>query len=283
MSSIELDGAQVAYAETGSGDTVLLLHATASSGTQWGALSESLRSDCRVLAPDLYGYGQTDPWPGHASFSLAHEAALAEAILPKDHGPIHLVGHSYGAAVALRFAIRQPRRLRSLVLIEPVAFHLLREDARDRADLQLFAEVMELASFVSSAAARGDYQSAMARFIDYWNGKGAWLRTRPELQATLARRTPKLVLDFWATMTESTPAAAYRRIGVPSLVLRGSRSPRPTCRIAELVADSLPAARLQTIEGAGHMLPLTHRDSVNPAITEHLLRAMAGQRCPAAA
>ena len=284
MPRIDLKGARVAYAETGSGETVLLLHATASSGAQWQSLSETLRSGYRVLAPDLYGYGETDPWPGHGPFALAEEAALADAVLADaGQGPIHLVGHSYGGAVALRFAMQQPERLRSLVLIEPVAFHLLRDEALGPANRHLFSEVMEVADLVSSAAASGDYRSAMARFVDYWNGDGAWMRTKPELQAALARRTPKVALDFWATMTESTPRTAYRRIAVPTLVLRGARSPRPTRRIAELVAESLPESRLQTIDGAGHMLPLSHKEAVNAAVAEHLRRSMAGRHRPAAA
>jgi pimeloyl-ACP methyl ester carboxylesterase len=74
-----------------------------------------------------------------------------------------------------------------------------------------------------------------------------------------------------------------RRITVPTLVLRGTTSPRPTRRIAELVAQILPNARLRTIEGAGHMLPLTHREAVNTAIAEHLARSTPAMRRPAAA
>ena len=133
MPRIELNGARVAYADTGSGETALLLHATASSGAQWQTLTDALRAGCRVLAPDLYGYGETDPRPGDGAFALADEAALVNAILARSSGPIHLVGHSYGGAVALRFAVQQPERLRSLILIEPVAFHLLRDDAPDPA------------------------------------------------------------------------------------------------------------------------------------------------------
>ncbi len=283
MPKIDINGARVAYAETGSGETVLLLHSTASSSAQWRSLTETLRAGCHVLAPDLYGYGETDQWPGHSPFALADEAALADAVLPPGHGPIHLVGHSYGGAVALRFAVEQPERLRSLTLIEPVAFHLLRAAPRESADHDLFRAVAEIAAAVSNAAASGDYQSATARFVDYWNGDGAWMQTKAELRAALARRIPKVALDFWATMTESTPRAAYRQIAVPTLVLRGTESPPPTRRIAELVADVLPNGRLQTIDGAGHMLPLTHREAVNAVIAEHLFRSMADRQRPAAA
>ncbi len=284
MPKIELNGARVAYAATGSGETVLLLHATASAGAQWQALAETLRSGWRVVAPDLYGYGESDPWPGHALFALAEEAALADAVLADiGRGRLHLIGHSYGGAVALRFAMQQPERLQSLTLIEPVAFHLLREETPRPANRDLFIEVMEVAALVSGAAASGDYRRAMARFVDYWNGKGTWLRVKPELQAALARHTPKVALDFWATTTETTPRAAYERIAVPTLILSGSCSPRPTRRIAELLAQSLPDSRLQTIEGAGHMLPLTHKEAVNAAVLAHLLRNKAGRHRPAAA
>lgn len=282
MPTIEIGGARVAYAETGSGETVLLLHSSASSSGQWRSLTESLHAVYRFLAPDLYGYGDTDAWPGEGPLDLAEEAALADAVVAESDGPIHLVGHSYGGAVALRFALQQPERVRSLTLIEPVAFHLLRSATADAADRSLFGTVAEVAGVVSKATATGDYRGGMAHFVDYWSGDGAWSRTKPEVRTALARRTPKVALDFWASMTESTPRAAYRQIAVPTLVLRGTESPAPTLRIAELVAEALPRSRLHTIDGAGHMLPLTHRDAVNAAIAEHFSRTITDRQRPAA-
>jgi pimeloyl-ACP methyl ester carboxylesterase len=283
MPTIEHRGARIGYAEAGSRETVLLLHSSASSAAQWRSLAEMLQAGCHVLAPDLYGYGETGPWRGDAPLRLADEVALAEAVLPRSHGPVHLVGHSYGGAVALRFAVERPERLQSLTLIEPVAFHLLRDAPRDSADRALFREVAAIATCLAIAAARGDEASGMAEFVDYWNGVGAWTQMKPEQRAALACRAAKVTLDFEATMAEPTPIAALRRIDIPTLVLRGSASPLPTRRIAELLAEALPNARLRTIEGAGHMLPLTHREAVNAAIAEHLFCSPAGRQRPAAA
>jgi pimeloyl-ACP methyl ester carboxylesterase len=282
MPSLEHNGARVAYVQAGSGDTALLLHSSASSSAQWRALAEGLKAGCRVLAPDLYGYGETDPWPGAGPLSLADEAALAGSVLQPGDDPIHLVGHSYGGAVALRLALEHPERLRSLVLIEPVAFHLLRGAPPNSMDRRLWGEVMAIAARVRRATANGDYRGAMARFVDYWNGAGAWARLSPETQAALSRRTPKLGLDFWATMAEATPRADYGRVAVPVLILSGTLSPRPTRRIAELLAGTLPNVRLGAIGGAGHMLPLTHMEAVNAAIAEHLSRADGHRHRPAA-
>src|SRR5262245_17926175 len=208
MPTIEVGGARVAYAESGFGETVLLLHSSASSGVQWRSLTESLQGTYRFLAPDLYGYGETDAWPGQGPLGLAEEAALADAVLGTSD-TIHLVGHSYGGAVALQFALQHADRLRSLTLIEPVAFHLLRGATADAGDRSLLGQVAEVAAIVCRATATGDYRAAMAHFVDYWNGDGAWSRTKPELRAVLARRTPKVALDFWATLAESTPRVAY--------------------------------------------------------------------------
>jgi pimeloyl-ACP methyl ester carboxylesterase len=283
MRSIDVNGARVAYAAAGCGETVLLLHSSASSSAQWRPLTEILQARWRVLAPDLHGYGQTERRPGSASPGLADAAALADAVLADSAERIHLVGHSYGGAVALRLAADRPERLLSLTLIEPVAFHLLRGAPRGATEHALLSEVVALAADVTQAAAEGDGRRGMARFIDYWNGEGTWMRTRPDVQAALALQTERVALDFRATMTEPLRLEALRRIPVPALVLRGAVSPRPTRRIAALVAQVLPDARLQTIEGAGHMLPLSHRQPVNAAIAEHLLRNAAARQRPVAA
>lgn len=282
MPQIELNGATVAYAEAGAGAAVLLLHGSAGSSAQWRSLTERLQARHRVLAPDLYGYGDTGPWIGSAFPTLADEAALAEAVLGGGDAPVHVVGHSYGAAVALRFALDRPGRVKSLTLIEPVCFHLLHEAPAGSADRGLYLEIIDLAAVMSRCADRG-YAPAMSRFVDYWNGKGAWIELRPDQRAELVRRGPKVALDFWATLTEPAPLTAYQRIAAPTLILRGTRSPQPTQRIAELLTVAMPEARLRSIDGAGHMLPLTHRDAVNAAIADHLLDPAADRPQPAAA
>ena len=264
-------------------ETVLLLHGTASSGAQWRSLAEAMPHGWNVLAPDLCGYGEAAAWQGEGAFSLAAEAALAESVLGAGSERIHLVGHSYGGVVALRLAAQWPERVQSLVLIEPVAFHLFRDAPAGSLDHRLLGEVRQVAELVWGSVASGDYRGGMAGFVDYWNGDGAWLQAKPELQAALIRRLPKVALDYWAALGESIQADGYGQIGAPSLILSGSRSPQPARRVAAIVGECLPNCRRLTIEGAGHMLPLTHKDAVNAAILEHLLRHSPARCHPAAA
>ncbi|WP_409363665.1 alpha/beta fold hydrolase [Bradyrhizobium sp. AUGA SZCCT0051] len=99
---------------------VVALHCSLGSGRQWTKLAGAL-SGTPFMAPDISGYGVAAcgrDWPR----TLDGEIARLEPWLAKATGPIHLVGHSYGGAIAFRLATasRYAQRIRSLTLIEPV-------------------------------------------------------------------------------------------------------------------------------------------------------------------
>ena len=107
-------------------ETVVLLHSSAASARQWDALAERLRPRFEVHAIDLHGHGRQAPWRGDRPLSVHDEAALALPAIERA-GAVHLVGHSYGAAVALHLAAARPSRVGSLALYEALPFRLLAE------------------------------------------------------------------------------------------------------------------------------------------------------------
>jgi pimeloyl-ACP methyl ester carboxylesterase len=265
MPTLQVSGNRVEYLELGSGEPVVLLHSSGSSGAQWRALAQRLAERYTVMAPDFYGYGGTAHWPGCRPFHLECEAEIVLALLGRAGRRAHLVGHSYGGAVALHVAGLRRDLLRSLTLIEPVAFHLLRGT-----DASALAEIVQLAESVASATARGEYLAAFGRFIDYWNGPEAWREVPADKRCAMAARLPKIALDFHATLNEPARLEDFRSMSVPTLLLHGTSSPWPARRICDLLERILPEARLETIGGAGHMAPLTHRDLVNATVIAHL-------------
>ena len=258
MPTLDVDGARIALMEAGVGAPVVALHCSASSKEQWQSLAELIGGRYRVLAPDLYGYGETDAWPGPAPMRLAHEAAIVGAVMDRCGGPVDLVGHSYGGAVALYVALAHGDRLASLTLIEPSAFALLRDGKA--ADLDLRQEIG--ADAVTEAEAGGDGRGGMARFVDYWNGAGPWARLKPRVQSDLARRLGKVVLEFRALFADETRLAEYGGLDLPTLMLCGTQTRGPAGAVTRLLAE--------TIAGAGHMSPVTHAEAVNAAIAAHL-------------
>ena len=104
--------------EAGAGAPVVCLHANASSSAQWRGLMEVLSPTCRVLAPDGYGSGKSPPWPQRREMSLEDEVDFLEPVFAQAGSSFVMVGHSYGAAVGLKAALRPPGRVSALALYE---------------------------------------------------------------------------------------------------------------------------------------------------------------------
>ena len=272
MPSVNIDGARIAYADNGSGDPVVLIHCSAASSAEWRSLSEALGEDFHAIAIDQWGCGESDAWPGHAAFSLAQEAAPVLRLIDSLATPVHLVGHSYGGGVALHVARRRPAMIRSLTLIEPSVFHLLRDGSP--VERALFREIEDVAKTVNRATTSGDYWGGMACFLNYWSGDDAWRSMPRETRIRLGQRAAKIVLDFRALFEEPADLDDYAALEMPALIVCGERSPGPSRRIVEMLGGAMPRARIERIAGAGHMSPLTHADAVNGAICKHL-RSMA--------
>lgn len=257
------------------GAPVVALHCSGSDGRQWRKLGLALGPAFDIRAPDLYGCTSTGPWQGTGRFTLAHEAEAIVSLIDGLAAPVHLVGHSYGGGVALRGAIERPRAIRSLVLYEPSAFHLLKQ--MGGRGFESYSEIRTLADDVAEGVARGANAQAARRFIDYWNGPGAWDALTPEIRSELLGWLPKAPLDFQALIEEQTRAAAYRSLDCAFLVLRGEHAPKPSRLISEEIARIVPGGRVEIVAGAGHMGPLSHGEEVASLIASHIRSVE--QRC----
>jgi pimeloyl-ACP methyl ester carboxylesterase len=257
----------IAYSDSGAGEPVVMLHCSSASGGAWRSLAARLGEDFRAIATDQWGCGESAPWPGRLGFALEHEAAPVIAILRTLGRRAHLVGHSYGGAVALRIAREAPEHITSLTLIEPSSFHVLRQPPEAAA---LFAEISAIDETVSHACRIGDLWGGMGRFVDYWSGEGAWASMPEAARAKMSPRLGKVLLDFRALIHEPCGIEAYAGVAAPTLLLCGERTRSPSRRIVGMLADTLARARVETIPGAGHMSPLTHAAEVNEKVAAHL-------------
>ena len=149
---------------------------------------------------------------------------------------VHLIGHSYGGGVALHAALMRPKRVETLTLYEPSAFHLLRQIDVGGADA--LAEIAAVARLTGDGVITGDYQATAATFIDYWSGNGAWAAMRPLLQTALVRWLPKAPLEFSALIGERAEAGHYAHLRCSTLIIRGEHAPGPTRLIAEAPPDT---------------------------------------------
>lgn len=255
-----------AYYSAGAGPAVVLLHCTLSSKSQWRALSGVLEGNHRVIAVDLYGYGDTPMPEKREGFTLLDEVELVQSLLDRillPGEPFHLVGHSYGGAVALHFCHQHPERIRSLAVFEPVAFHLL--DPGDPGLEPVLAMMQELGRLLTA----GLGAEAAATFLDYWSGPGSFANFPPRVQKDFARRTAKLALDFQALTRTPLTLNDYRRLPMPVTLIAGRSSRLPALRVAQELSQVLSDCRLHWLD-TGHMGPVTHPELVNPIIMASL-------------
>jgi pimeloyl-ACP methyl ester carboxylesterase len=251
----------------GTGDPVICLHASASSSTQWQPLAERLAGHFRTLAIDLYGCGRSPGWAGEGPLSLADEVALLEPVLAATRTSYHLIGHSYGGAVALKMALTHPEWLRSLVVFEPVLFSLLVGQDPDQPAAR---EISSVRDDTCVAVARGDLEGAGERFVDYWTRIGAWARMPDARRRTVALAMAQITGQWHALFAETASLKAFGALDVPTLLLVGSDSPASSRAVARLLAKTLPRVTEVEIDGVGHMGPVTHADRVNRLIEQYL-------------
>src|SRR3954462_14022042 len=114
---VTVDGITTQYLEAGSGPTMLLLHGHEQSATSWRWVIPALARTHRVVALSLPGHGDT---ARAGAYSPGSDTApfVADFLDTLGVGPLHVVGHSAGGAVAVRLALADPDRIATLVLVD---------------------------------------------------------------------------------------------------------------------------------------------------------------------
>ena len=257
-------GARLHSVAAGAGPTVACLHSSGSSSAQWRRLIESAQADFRFVAFDFHGHGRSPDFAG-AAYDLRCESDAVLRALPPASEPVHLVGHSYGGAVAIDLAVRCPGRFASVTVFEPVLFALLAPASAE------FREITSVGLEIVRAARAGEFEAAAATFVGYWNGTGAWRGLPEEHRARVRERIVPVARHFEALFADPLPFDRLRELQVPTLVLVGDRSPAPARAVSHRLG-ALPLVTVEVLAGVAHMGPVTHPSKVNPRIVR-LLRA----------
>jgi pimeloyl-ACP methyl ester carboxylesterase len=249
---------------------VLLLHSSASSSGQWRLLMEQLAPHFHLIAPDLQGCGKSAPWHFERPLCLDDEVDALAAVIERAGPRFHLVGHSFGGAVALRLALRYPERLASLALYEPVLFSVLKSAAPQSAGWQ---EVDAIATQTTALLDAGEVEGATARFVNYWMGDGHFERQPEARRPALVAGMPAVKGHWQALFNEPTPLQTWASLPCPCLLMSGDASRLSALGVAAQLETVLPHLRRERFGGIAHMGPVTHPAAINAVIADFLRRS----------
>ncbi|MEE9590438.1 MAG: alpha/beta hydrolase [Hyphomicrobiaceae bacterium] len=246
---------------------ILFIHGSLGSSAQWQETIDALNSDAPVMSIDLSGYGRNGPWLSERPISLAEEAMVVLRPLGRQVRRLHIVGHGFGAAVALKIAELWPERIASLVLIEPISVNILLGEGPSAEAAR--ADFAAVASAVTEAWNDGRPGEGLELFTEFWNGSGAWAILGEDARQQLIARVPRLLSDFEACRGDAARAGDVAELEMPTTLVVGTDSPSTGRAVAEVLARAMPDANLKRIRGVGHMLPATHPELLAALLRHH--------------
>lgn len=242
----------------------LMIHCSLASSEAWGGLARVLSGALTMTAFDMPGHGRSDDWDNRGEI----QGVTAEIAADFLEGPADVIGHSFGAMVALRLAVERPELVRTLTLIEPVFFAVAIADQPDVTR----ARTMQMAGF-EEAMRHGDYVEAARAFTDIWGDGIPYAAMGDVQQRQLAEQMPLVaaaapaIFDDVARLLDPERSA---RVAMPVLIIEGTVAPPIISTVCHGLEWRLSDATRAIVAGAGHMAPLTHAGAVGAEILQFL-------------
>jgi len=250
---------RLAFDVRGTGEPVLLIQGLGYGRTGWGSLPGRLARSHTVVTFDNRGFGDSDKPPGpYSTAELAGDtlAVLDAAGLER----AHVIGASLGGMIAQELALAAPERVDKLVLV----------CTTPGGDASFPMPEQTVALF--GQAATLDPQDALRRFVVNALSPDAPDELVEEVLAYRVANPPDPA--GWQAQAAAGPThdvvERLHELRMPTLVVHGTADNVVDCRNAELLAERIPNARLELVEGAGHLLFWEHADRVSALIEEFL-------------
>jgi len=234
------DGTPIAFAESGQGTPLVLVHGTTADHTRWIPILGELEKQFTVYAIDRRGRGQSGDAP---AYSIEQEFDDVAAVVDAIGESVNLLGHSFGALCSLESSLRT-KKLRKLVLYEPpIRISMPLYQPATLARLQDMVEAGDrdavVATFFREVVDMPESELTMLRSLPNWEARMAAAHTIPrEMRAA----------DEGYQFDE----ARFATMSTPTLMLLGGDSPPFLKRATEIVSAALPSCRTVVLPGQQH-------------------------------
>jgi pimeloyl-ACP methyl ester carboxylesterase len=273
MKTANVNGVELEYEITGSGEPLLLISPVLTDGFLPFLSERALSDRYRLIRYHKRGWGGSTHSP--PPVSIADHVADAAALLEYLNVPrAHIAGHSSGGPVALQMALDRPELVHTLVLLEPSILTMPGAPA-----------FLQKAGPALEAYAAGDHEKALAIFMTAVSGLD-W----PACRAMVEERIPGAIADalkdadtfFGVELPGLIPwtfdARSAAAISQPTLSVVGTETQPLWHEIAEMLRSSLPHVEECRIDGIGHLLQVQAPEPVARGISRFLARHPMSER-----
>ena len=255
LQKVYINGDSLHYLDVGQGEPVVFVHGGLGDYRTWEGQMDTFSTNYRVIAYSRrHAYPNKQVYVDTADYSVKpHAQDLAELIKTLNLGPVHLVGHSWGAFTSLKATIDHPELIKTLVLGEPPAHSLI---SNTKVGDSLINYIIENAFIPSDKAFKNnDDVQGITAFIGGVMGdsliyskvpdevKVRWLQNTTEMRGCVK---PEAIITI--------PPEDVRGIKIPVLVMKGDKSPLYFGKIADTIYSLLPNAQLYTLSNSSHGL-----------------------------
>jgi abhydrolase domain-containing protein 6 len=244
---------------------IVLVHGFGADKEGWLTMASRLGRQHSLVIPDLPGFGAAGAIPKHGASAAAQARVLAALLDDLGYARVHLVGSSMGGGISLRFARDFPERAASMTLIGSAGPIVEKSElalALDRGEnLLLPSSPDDLGRLLHFVAEKVPPLSRAARRY-----LGAERYARRDALA--------LAWDGWLTpaATEGIPES-LESIATPALIIQGEQDRVIHPSTARALAARLPNARLELLEGVGH-LPMVEMPRAIAALVDRFVASI---------
>jgi non-heme chloroperoxidase len=247
VKNIEINGRKLHYVDQGEGkqQTIIFIHGGLDDYRCWQFQIDSFSSKYRAISYSRR-FAYPNIWIGNVAQDNTIEANasdLAELIRKLDLAPAHLVGASYGAFVTLYCAIKNPELAKTMVLNEPPILSFLAGSHR-KDDIELLQGFRtQVQKPTEDAFKRGDFEKAAQTFIDRVMDTENFFEQLPQKDKQLLMDNAKsLEGELESAQPSSFSVEDVKKITttIPTLIVKGERSPKWLLRIADILSDNMP-------------------------------------------
>lgn len=251
----------LAYQDSCSGPTILLIHGFPLNSSMWESQIEDLSDMARVLAPDLRGFGLSEATPAPYSMEMMADDCMGLLDSLGVQEPVIVCGLSMGGYIAFEFYRRFPDWVAALVL---TATRAGADDEAGRASRdKMIASVRERGV---EPVSRAMVPKLLAP--DTYERNEMLVNFVREMVETSTPEGLVGALEAMKARPDSTPMLAD--ISVPVLIIHGEADQIIPVSQAEAMRDAIPNTKLVVLPGAGHLPNLEQADAFNEAVWDFL-------------